>query len=59
MLLILVALVLAVFGTIRLTRTLEPGQRALAWLVFVLAIALLFWKLVQAGILGVATGADS
>lgn len=59
MLLILLALVLAVFGTIRLTRTLEPGQRAVAWLVFVLAIAWLFWSLVQAGILGAATGPDS
>jgi hypothetical protein len=55
-LLILVALVLAVVGTIRLTRELEPGQRAVAWVVFALAIALAFWKLVEMGVLGRATG---
>ena len=55
-LLILVALGLAVFGTIRLTRPLEPGQRAVAWLVFVLAVVWLFGKLVQMGLLGRATG---
>jgi len=56
-LLILVALILAAYGTARLTRTLKPGQRAIAWLVFLLAIAWLFWKLLQAGLLGRATGA--
>ena len=59
MLLILLALIAATYGTARLTRTLEPGQRAIAWLVFLLAIAWLFWKLMQAGLLGRATGADS
>ena len=52
MLLILVALALAVFGMIHLARTLEPGQRVVAWLVFVLAIVFVFWKLVQMGVLG-------
>ena len=59
MLLILVALVLAVFGTIRLTRELEPGQRAVAWAVFVLAVVWLFWTLVQMGALGRVTGSES
>jgi hypothetical protein len=58
-LLILVALGIAVFGTIRLTRTLEPGQRVVAWLVFVLAIVWLFWKLVQMGVLGRASGGEA
>jgi uncharacterized membrane protein YiaA len=55
-LLILVALVLAIFGMIQLTRSLEPGQRVVAWLVFVLGIVLVFWKLVDVGVLGRATG---
>jgi hypothetical protein len=55
-LLILVALVLAIVGTIRLTRELEPGQRAVAWGVFVVVIAFAFWKLVEMGVLGRATG---
>ena len=59
MVLILVALGLAIFGTIRLTRELEPGQRAVAWAVFVLVIAFVFWKLVEMGVLGRATGPDS
>ena len=52
MLLILTALIVAGYGTARLTRALEPGQRAIAWLAFILAIAWLFGKLVQAGVLG-------
>lgn len=59
MLLILVELGLAIFGTIRLTRSLEPGQRAVAWLVFILALVWLFVKLVQMGLLGRATGGES
>jgi hypothetical protein len=58
-LLILVALGIAVFGTIRLTRTLAPGQRVVAWLVLVLAIVWLFWKLVQMGVLGRASGGEA
>jgi hypothetical protein len=58
-LLILVALGLAIFGTIHQTRTLKPGQRAVAWLVFVLAIVWLFWKLMQMGVLGRPTGGES
>jgi hypothetical protein len=57
-LLILVALGLAIFGTIQLTRSLEPGQRVVAWLVFVVAVIWLFVKLVQMGLLGRATGAE-
>lgn len=59
MLLILVALALAIFGTIHLTRSLEPGQRAVAWLVFILALVWLFVKLVQMDLLGRATGGES
>jgi hypothetical protein len=58
-LLILGAVVLAIFGTLRLTRELEPGQRAVAWAVFVLAIVWLFWTLVQMGALGRVTGSES
>jgi hypothetical protein len=54
-LLILVVLGLAIFGTSRLTRSLAPGERTVAWLVFVLAVGLLFFKLVQMGLLGRAT----
>jgi len=46
-LLILVALGLAVFGTIRATRELEPQQRVVAWLVLIVAVVLLFVKLVD------------
>jgi len=58
-LLILVALGLAVFGTIRATRELEPQQRVVAWLVLIVAVVLLFVKLVEMGLLGRATGAES
>lgn len=58
-LLILLALGLAIFGTIHLTRSLEPGQRVVAWIVFVLAIVWLFWKLLQMGVLGRATLGDA
>ena len=57
-LLILVALGLAVFGTIRLTRSLEPGQRIVAVLVFVIAVIWLFVKLAQMGVLGRAAGGN-
>jgi hypothetical protein len=55
-LLILVALGLAIFGTIRATRSLKPGQRVVAWVVFVLAVIWLCLKLVQLGLLGRGTG---
>jgi len=58
-LLILLAVGLAVFGTIHLTRALEPRQRVVAWIVFVLAVVWAFWKLAQMGILGRATGGES
>jgi hypothetical protein len=58
-LLILLAIGLAIFGTFRLTRSMEPGERLVAWLVFVLAVAWVFTKLVQMGVLGRGTGAGS
>jgi len=54
----MVALGLAIFGTIRLTRSLEPRQRFVAWLVFILAGIWLVLKLVHMGILGHATNAE-
>jgi predicted MFS family arabinose efflux permease len=54
-LLILLALGLAVFGVVRLGRTLEPGQRPVLYLVFVLALVWLAFKLVNSGIIGRAT----
>lgn len=57
MLLILVAVAIAIVGTIRLTRTLGPGQRIVAWAVFLVAIAWLIWTLVQMGVLGRTSGA--
>ena len=59
MVLILVALALSIFGTIQLTRSLDTGQRVVAWIVFCLAIVWLFWTLVQAGVLGHATGSTN
>jgi hypothetical protein len=55
-LLIVVALGLAIFGTVRATRELEPRQRVVAWLVLILAIIWFFAKLVQMGLLNRATG---
>lgn len=52
MLLILVALGLAVFGVVRLGRELEPGQRVVLVLVFILALVWVAYKLVDSGILG-------
>lgn len=56
MLLILVAVALGIFGMFQLVRSMELGQRVVAWLVFVLVIAFAFWKLVQMGLLGHASG---
>ena len=52
MLLIIVAVGLAIFGMFQLARSLEPSQRVVAWLVFVLVIVFVFWKLVHMGLLG-------
>ena len=49
--LILVALGLAIFGIVRLGRTLESGQRVVLVLVFVAAVVWLLLKLVQLGYL--------
>ena len=53
--LILLALGLAIFGIVRLGRTLESGQRVVLVLVFVAAVVWLLLKLVQLGYLGRAT----
>ena len=55
MLLILVAFGLAVFGVVRLAQTLEPRQRVVLVLVFILAIVWLILKLVDLGVLGRVT----
>ena len=54
---ILLALGLAVFGMIQLTRSLEKGQRIVAWLVFILAVGWIFAKMIQMGVLGRASPA--
>jgi hypothetical protein len=51
-LLILVAFGFAVFGVIRLASTLEPRQRVVLVLVFVLGLVYLIVKLQQLGLLG-------
>ena len=55
MLLILVALGFAIFGVVRLGRTLEPGQRVVLVLVFILAVVWLAFELINRGVLGRAT----
>jgi hypothetical protein len=55
-LLILAVLGLAVFGVIRLASTLEPRQRVLLVLVFVLGLIYLIVKLNQLGLVGRHTG---
>jgi hypothetical protein len=57
-LLILLALGIAIYATVHVTRSLEPGQRLVAWVVFVFAIVWLFWKLTQMGVLGRATSGE-
>ena len=52
MLLILVALVLAVIGVIRLASTLEPRQRVVLILVFLFGLIYLTLKLNQLGLVG-------
>lgn len=52
MLLILVALGGLIFATNHVTRPLAPGQRVVAWVVVVLAIAWLSMTLVHMGVLG-------
>jgi hypothetical protein len=48
----LVAFALAIFGIVRLGRTLEPRQRVVLVLAFIFAVVYLLLKLVQMGILG-------
>ena len=45
-------LVLAIFGVVRLGRTLEPKQRVVLVIVFICAIAYVLFQLVQLGYLG-------
>jgi hypothetical protein len=58
-LLILVVLVLSIIGVIRLAQTLEPRQRVVLVLVFVLTLVYLTLKLIQLGILGHRTDRDT
>jgi hypothetical protein len=58
-LLILVALGLAVFGVVRIGRTLEPRQRVVLVLVFVFAVAWVVYKLIDSGMLGRTTDGSS
>ena len=52
----LVALGLAIFGVVRLGRTLEShGQRVVLVLVFVFAVVWVVYKLIDSGILGRTT----
>jgi hypothetical protein len=54
-LLILIALGLAIFGVVRLGRTLETGQRAVLVVVFICGLVWLVFTLINAGLLGRAT----
>jgi hypothetical protein len=58
-LLILVALGLAVFGVVRIGRTLEPRQRIVLVLVFVFVVVWVVYKLIDNGILGRTTDGSS
>jgi uncharacterized membrane protein len=51
-LLLVAGCVLAAIGILRLARSLEPRQRVVLVAVFVLAVAYLFSKLLQFGLLG-------
>jgi hypothetical protein len=51
-LLILMAFGLALFGVVRLGRTLEPRQRVVLVLVFIVVVGWLILKLVELGLLG-------
>jgi hypothetical protein len=53
--LMLAALGLALFGVIRLSQTLEPGQRVVLIFVFILGVAWVLMQLVRLGILGRVT----
>ena len=58
-LLMLVALGLAVFGVVRIGRTLEPRQRVVLVLVFVFAVVWVVYKLIDSGMLGRTTDGGS
>jgi hypothetical protein len=52
LLLILIALALAVFGLVRVGRPLEPKQRVVLVIVFIIAVVWLILTLVRLGVLG-------
>ena len=52
MLLILIAFALAVFGLVRVGRPLEPRQRVVLVIVFIIAVVWLTLTLVRLGVLG-------
>jgi predicted permease len=52
---ILAVLVLAIFGVVRLGRTLEPKQRVVLVIAFICAIAYVLFQLAQLGYLGQRT----
>ena len=55
MVVFLAVLVLAIFGIVRLGRTLEPRQRVVLVIVFIGVIAYVLFQLVQLGYLGQRT----
>ena len=55
MVVLLAVLLLAIFGIVRLGRTLEPRQRVVLVIVFICAIAYVLFQLVQLGYLGQRT----
>ena len=50
--LIVIVLVLAVIGVVRLAKTLEPSQRVVLVVVFLLGVVYVASKLMQLGLLG-------
>lgn len=52
MVVILAVMVLAIFGLVRLGRTLEPKQRVVLVIAFICAVAYVLFRLVQLGYLG-------
>jgi uncharacterized membrane protein len=52
---LLAVLLLAIFGIVRLGRTLEPRQRVVLVIVFIGVIAYVLFQLVQLGYLGQRT----
>ena len=53
---LLAVVVLAIFGVVRLGRELEPKQRVVLVIVFIVAVAYALFQLVQLGYLGQRSG---